>query len=81
MLAVVPDRYDFKFSIKAAERKHRTEDSTHMQEIEFIGNRKVPTLPWKLKQKNQPGEIRFPKAERNIIRYFNFFSNHLFNKF
>ena len=43
VLVLVPDRYDFKFSIKAAERKHRTEDSTHMQETEIIGNWKVPT--------------------------------------
>ena len=42
-LVVVPDRCDFKFSIKAAERKRRAEDSTHMQEIEIIDNRKVPT--------------------------------------
>ena len=43
VLVVVPDRYDFEFSIKAAERKHRTDDSTHMQENEIIGNRKDPT--------------------------------------
>ena len=43
LLVVVSDRYGFKFSIKAAERKRRTEDSTHMQEIEIIGNRKVIT--------------------------------------
>ena len=42
VLVVVPDRYDFKFSVKAAERKHQTEDSTHIQEIEIIDNRKVP---------------------------------------
>ena len=42
VLVVVPDRYNFKFSIKAAERKHRTHDSTHMQKIEIIGNRKDP---------------------------------------
>ena len=42
LLVVVSDRYGFKFSIKAAERKRRTEDSTHTQEIEIIGNRKVP---------------------------------------
>ena len=36
----VLDRYDFKFSVKAAERKHRTGDST--QEIEIIDYRKVP---------------------------------------
>ena len=33
VLVAAPNRYDFEFSIKAAERKHRTEDSTHMQEI------------------------------------------------
>ena len=43
VLVVVPDRYYFKFSIKAAKRKRRTEDSTHIQEIEIIGNREVPT--------------------------------------
>ena len=37
----VLDRYDFKFSVKAAERKHRTRDSTHIQEIEIIDCRKV----------------------------------------
>ena len=42
MLVVVPDRFDFKFSIKATERKRRTEHSNHMQEIKIIGNRKVP---------------------------------------
>ena len=43
VLVAVPDRYDFEFSIKAAERKRRKEDSTHMQEIGIIDNRKVPT--------------------------------------
>ena len=42
ILIVVPDRYVFTFSIKAAERKHRTEDSAHTQEFGIIGNRKVP---------------------------------------
>ena len=42
MLVVIPDRYGFEFSIKAAGRKHRTEDSTHIQETEIIDNRKVP---------------------------------------
>ena len=41
VLVVVPDRYYFKFPIKAAERKRRTDDSTHMHEIEIIGNEKV----------------------------------------
>ena len=36
---LVPDRYDLKVSIKAAERMHRAEDSTHIQEI---GKREVP---------------------------------------
>ena len=34
--------YDFKFLIKAAERKHRIEYSTRIQEIETIDNRKDP---------------------------------------
>ena len=38
VLVVVPDRYNIKFSLKAAERKRRTEDPTHKQKIEFIGN-------------------------------------------
>ena len=42
VLVVVSDRYDFEFSIKGAERKRRTEDSTHIQEIEIIDNRKFP---------------------------------------
>ena len=40
MLVVVSDRSNFKFSIKAPERKRQIEDSTHMQEIEIIDNRK-----------------------------------------
>ena len=36
MLVVVTDRYDFKFSIKAAYTKHQTEDLAHIQEILFI---------------------------------------------
>ena len=41
VLVVIPDLYGFEFSIKGAERKHRTEDSTHIQKIESIDNRKV----------------------------------------
>ena len=45
---------DFEFSIEAAERKRRTEDSTHMQEIEIIDSQKFPKviskLPWEFKQ-------------------------------
>ena len=40
VLVVIPDWYSFEFSIKGAERKHRTEDSTHIQETEIIDNRK-----------------------------------------
>ena len=43
LLVVVPDRYDFKFLNKICWKKRRTEDSTHMQEIEIVGNRKIPT--------------------------------------
>ena len=42
VLIVIPDGYDFEFSIKGAERKRRTENSTHIQEIEIIDNRKFP---------------------------------------
>ena len=42
VLVVVSDRYDFEISIKAAGRKRRTEDSTHVQEIEIIDNQKFP---------------------------------------
>ena len=41
LLVAVTDRYNFGFSIKAAERKRWTEDSTHIQEIEIIDNRNV----------------------------------------
>ena len=41
VLVVTPDRYGFQFSIKSAERKHRTEDSSNIKEIEIIDNRKV----------------------------------------
>ena len=41
VLVAVLDRYDFKFSIKAAERKRWTEDSTHIQEVEIIDNRRI----------------------------------------
>ena len=33
VLIVAPDLHDFKFSIKAAERKGKTEDSTHIHEF------------------------------------------------
>ena len=33
VLVVVTDRHDFEFSIKAAERKRWTKDSTHIQEL------------------------------------------------
>ena len=41
MLVVTPDRYGFEFSIKSAERKYRTENSSNVKEIEIIDNRKV----------------------------------------
>ena len=41
VLVVVPDRYDFEFSVKPAEKKRRKEDSAHIQEIEIVDNRKV----------------------------------------
>ena len=54
LLVAVTDGHDFEFSIEAAERKRRTEDSTHMQEIEIIDSQKFPKviskLPWEFKQ-------------------------------
>ena len=50
---VVTDRYDFEFSIKAAEIKRWTKDSTHIQEIEIIDNRTsnvISKLPWEFNQ-------------------------------
>ena len=39
---LVPDGYDFEFSIEAAERKRWTEHSTHIQEIENAESEKFP---------------------------------------
>ena len=41
VFVAVPDQCDFEFSTKTAERKRYTEDSTHIQEVEIINNRKV----------------------------------------
>ena len=48
VLVVVSDRCDFEFLIKGAERKRRTEDSTHIQEIETNDNRKISKVISKL---------------------------------
>ena len=42
VLVAVTDGYDFEFSIEAAERKRRTEDSTHTQEIKIVDSQKFP---------------------------------------
>ena len=42
VLDAVIDRYDVEFSIEAAERKHWTEDSTHMEEFEITNSQKFP---------------------------------------
>ena len=42
VLVGVPDWYNFEFSIKVAERKQWTDESTHLQEIEIIDNWKTP---------------------------------------
>ena len=42
VLDAVSDGYDVEFSIEAAERKRRTEDSTHMEEIEITNSQKCP---------------------------------------
>ena len=38
----VSDGYDVEISMEAAERKRRTEDSTHMEKIEIINSQKFP---------------------------------------
>ena len=43
VLVVIRDRYGLEFSIKGDERKHGTEYSPHIQEIEIIDCRKVST--------------------------------------
>ena len=78
VLVGVTDPYDFEFSIKAAERKSRTEDSIHIQEIGIIDNRNV--ISKLIEQENQPGKNCFPKIERNNTIPFNLLSNHLFGK-
>ena len=42
VLVAVTDGYDFEFSIEAAERKRRTEDSTHTQEIKIVDSQNFP---------------------------------------
>ena len=42
VLIAVTDGYDFEFSIEVAERKRRTEDSTHTQEIKTVDSQKFP---------------------------------------
>ena len=82
VLVVALDRIDFQFSMKAAERKHRTEDSNYIQQIEIIDNLKVPKsfqaalgnwtikpIWWNTFSKNGMNEIRF-----------NLLSNHLLGK-
>ena len=53
VLVAVTDWYDFEISIKAAERKHWTEDSTDMHEIKIIDNQKFPVtlkITWEFEQ-------------------------------
>ena len=42
VLVAITDGDGFEFSKEASERKHLTEDSTHMQEIEIIDSHKCP---------------------------------------
>ena len=84
VLVVVPGRYNFEFSRKGAERKRRTEDSAHTQEIEIIDNRKVlKSFQNYLENSNNKTNLVkyvFQKMERTIATRFNFLSNHLFGK-
>ena len=80
VLVGVTDGYDFEFSIEVAERKHGTEDSTHMQEIEIIDNQNFQShfkVALEIRTA-KPGETTFRKMERNIAQSFNLLSNQLF---
>ena len=66
-MVVVTNRYDLELLIKAAERKCRTKDSTHIQEIEIIDNRNVQSY---FKFTLGIRTIK-PKMERNIAIRFN----------
>ena len=84
VLVVVPDRHDFEFSIKGGERKLRTEDSTYIQEIEIIDNRKFqkPFQSYLENSNNKSNLVKyvFHKMERIIAIRFNVLSKHLFGK-
>ena len=74
----------FLIDMKAAERKHRSGDSTHMQEIEIFDNQNFPksfqNYLGNSNSKLRPGEIPFLKMESNITERFNLLSNQLFGK-
>ena len=84
VLVAVIDGYDFEFSIEAAERKRRTEDSTHMQEIGITDRQKFPkSFQSYLRNSNNKtnlGETTFLKIERNTAESFNLIPNQLFGK-
>ena len=77
MLVVIPNQYDFEFSIKAAKGKHRKKTQLIYRKLALL----ITALPWKFEQYNQPSEVSFPKMERNIVKCFKLLSNHLFGKF
>ena len=55
LLVLVTDWHVFEFSKKAADRKRRTEDAVHIQEIEIIDNQNVHNL-------GKTGWIKFSKT-------------------
>ena len=81
VLVLNSDRYGFEFSIKGAERKHRTEDSTHIQGIEIFDNRKVPksfqSYLGNSNNRNNLVILFFQKRRETLWYVFNLLSNHL----
>ena len=81
VLVLISDRYGFEFSIKGAERKHRTEDSTHIQGIEIFDNRKFlksfQSYLGNLNNRNNLVILLFQKWRETLSYVFNLLSNHL----
>ena len=72
MLVVVTDRYDFEFSIKAAYRKRRTENSAHIREIEIDNEMStvISGIPTIKRTWRNYGEINFPKNREKHCHTF-----------
>ena len=72
VLVVVTDRFDFEFSIKAAYRKRRTENSAHIREIEIDNEMStvISGIPTIKRTWRNYGEISFPKNREKHCHTF-----------